>query len=319
LAPHNVDVQRYRIEPEAGLKDGNMRSMLFVPGDDARKQEKCLLSRADALILDLEDSVALSEKTKARKMTYEFLCRQGPASPRPQLYVRINALDSGLTDDDLDAIMPGKPDGIVLPKAVGGKDLAEISAWLSRFEARTGTPDGFTKLLPVATETAAAVLALPTVPGSTTRLSGITWGGEDLAADIGAEENHDDTGAYTSTYVLARSMALLTAVASGTDPIETAFTNYRDTEAFIADCRIAKRDGFTGRIAIHPNQVDIINETFTPSADAVKHAMEIMEVFAANPGCGVIGIGGEMIDMPHLRQAERIVKRHKALSQLPSA
>ncbi|HJQ15969.1 MAG TPA: CoA ester lyase [Allosphingosinicella sp.] len=295
-----------------------MRSILFVPGDSARKQEKCLETRADALILDLEDSVALSEKPKARSMTAAFLKRQVPNEARPLLYVRVNALDTGLTDDDLAAVMPGTPDGIMIPKAVGGRDMADICARLSHHEARNGIADGATKLLPVATETAAAVLALPTIPGSTSRMSGLTWGGEDLAADIGAEANHDGAGAYTETYVMARSMALLTAVASGVDPIETAFTNYRETEAFRTDCLRARRDGFTGRIAIHPNQVDIINEVFTPSPEAVKRARSIVEAFAANPGMGVVGIEGEMIDMPHLRQSERILRRYEAIIAMTS-
>lgn len=291
-----------------------MRSMLFVPGDDIRKLEKSLLSKADALILDLEDSVALTQKTKARTMVLDFLRRHVPVRPRPLLYVRINPLDTGMTDEDLDAILTGKPDGVMIPKAVGRTDLVETARLLSRHEERAGTPDGFTKIMLVATETAAAVLALPTVPGSTTRLSALTWGGEDLAADIGAEQNHDDSGAFTPTYVMVRSMALLTAVASGVQPIDTPFTNYRDLEAFAADCKISRRDGFTGRIAIHPNQVGIINDMFTPSLEAVRHARSIVDAFAANPGLGVVGIDGKMIDRPHLRQAERILERHQAIT-----
>lgn len=293
-----------------------MRSILFVPGDSARKQEKSLQSGSDVLVLDLEDSVALREKPMARSMTLAFLQQHAPASTRPSLYVRVNALGSGLADEDLTTVMPGKPDGIVAPKVVGGKDLAEFSARLSVHEARNGIPLGSTKILPVVTETAAAVLALPTIPGSTERLSGLSWGGEDLAADIGAEVNHDAAGAYTSTYVIARSMALLTAVASGVAPIETAFVNYRDLDAFAADCVTARRDGFTGRIAIHPSQVNVINQVFTPSAEAIKRARMIVDAFAANPGMGVVGIDGEMIEMPHLRQAERILQRYDAILQM---
>lgn len=293
-----------------------MRSLLFVPGDSARKQEKCLQSRADALILDLEDSVAPSQKPRAREMTSAFLQSQATARNRPLLYVRVNALDSGLTDEDLSAIMPGRPDGVLLPKSVGGASLAELSDRLSAHEGRNGIAHGSTRILPVATETAAAVLALPTVPGSTARLSGLTWGGEDLAADIGAETNHDDSGRYTSPYILARSMALLTAVAAGVEPIETAFTNYDNRDSFVADCLTSRRDGFTGRIAIHPNQVDIINEVFTPSQEAVRRARMIMDAFAANPERGVIGIEGEMIDLPHLRQAQRIMRRYQAIQDL---
>lgn len=293
-----------------------MRSLLFVPGDSARKQEKSLTSPADALILDLEDSVAGPQKPTARAMTLEFLRRNAGSAQCPQLYVRINALDSGLADDDLAAVMPGRPVGILLPKAVGGKDLADASRRLSMHEARNGIPDGATRILPVATESAAAVLALPTVPGATTRLSGLTWGGEDLAADIGAEANHDESGNYTPPYVVARSLALMTAVAAGTDPIETAFTNYTDGAAFERDCLNSRRDGFTGRIAIHPAQVEIINAVFTPSADAIRRATRIIDAFTANPGMGVVGIDGEMIDMPHLRQAERIMRQHDKILAL---
>lgn len=290
-----------------------MRSILFVPGDSARKQEKSLQSGADALVLDLEDSVAFQEKPRARTMTSEFLQRHIPTRERPLLYVRVNALDTGLTDEDLTIVMSGRPDGIVAPKVVGGRDLADFAARLSRHEERLGITVGFTRILPVVTETAAAVLALPTVPGSTERLIGLSWGGEDLAADIGAESNHDEAGAYTPTYVMARSMALLTAVASGVEPIETAFISYHDLEAFAADCVTARRDGFTGRIAIHPSQVPVINEVFTPSAEVVKRARMIIDAFAANPGMGVVGIDGGMVEMPHLRQAERIMRRYQAI------
>lgn len=293
-----------------------MRSMLFVPGDSARKQEKSLQARADALILDLEDSVAPPQKSTAREMTLAFLTQHGPSARHPLLYVRVNALDTGLTDLDLEAVMPGRPAGIMIPKAVGGKDMADICARLTKQEKQNGIAEGSTRLIPVATESAAAVLALPTIPGSTSRMSGLTWGGEDLAADIGAESNHDESGAYTPTYVMARSMALLTAVAAGVEPIETAYVNYGDAEGFMTDCLRARRDGFTGRIAIHPNQVDIINDIFTPSKQAVERATKIIDTFAANPGMGVIGIDGEMIEIPHLRQSERIIQRHKAIIAL---
>lgn len=293
-----------------------MRSLLFVPGDSERKQARCLESKTDALILDLEDSVAPPQKPLAREMVAAFLRRTTSAPQRPLLYVRVNALDTGETDADLAAIMDGRPDGVLLPKTIGGASLKDLCARLTGHERRVGTAEGSTRILPVATETAAAVLALPTVPGSTARLSGLTWGGEDLAADIGAEANHDESGNYTPPYVMARSMALLTAVAAACAPIETAFTNYTNAAAFRTDCLRSRRDGFTGRIAIHPSQVDTINEIFTPSAAVVAHSRRIVEAFRANPGLGVIGIDGEMIDMPHLRQAERILRRHEALEAI---
>lgn len=291
-----------------------MRSWLFVPGDSARKQEKCLEANADALILDLEDSVAHSEKPNARVMTREFIANlKKSTSQRPKLYVRVNDLSTGLTDEDIAGVMQAAPDGIMLPKAVGGKDLAELDRRLSAAEARFGHDSGSTRIISVATETAAAVLALHTVSGSTQRLVALTWGGEDLAADIGAEANSEPGGGYTQPYLVARSMALFAAVASTVDPIDTAFINYKDTAKFEEDCRISRRDGFVGRIAIHPAQVAVINEMYTPSQKVLDRAARIVDAFDSNPGLGVVGIDGEMIDYPHYRQAQRILKRMQSL------
>jgi len=289
-----------------------MRSWLFVPGDSARKQQKSLDCGADVLILDLEDSVAASEKEAARNMTRDFITATKPSQRRPKLYVRVNDLGTGLTAADLDGVMPAGPDGIMLPKAVGGRDLIELDNRLSAAESELGLASGATRIIPVATETAAAVLALPSVSGSTKRMVALTWGAEDLAADVGAESNIESGDTYTTPYLVTRALALFAAVASAVDPIDTAYVNYKDTDKFAADCRISRRDGFVGRIAIHPAQVPVINETYSPSAAAIARARKIVQAFDSNPGLGVIGIDGEMLDMPHYRQAKRILRRIEA-------
>jgi len=286
-----------------------MRSWLFVPGDSARKQEKSLDCGADVLILDLEDSVAASEKEAARMMTRAFIAATKSLPKRPKLYVRVNDFTTGLTAADLEGVMPAGPDGIMLPKAVGGRDLIALDNQLSSAEAKLGLKSGATRIIPVATETAAAVLALPSVSGSTERLVALTWGAEDLAADVGAESNIETGDKYTTPYLVVRSLALFAAVASGVDPIDTAYVNYKDTDKFAADCRLSRRDGFVGRIAIHPAQVPVINETYTPSPAAIERARKIVHAFDSNPGVGVIGLDGEMLDMPHYRQATRILRR----------
>jgi citrate lyase subunit beta/citryl-CoA lyase len=236
-----------------------MRSLLFVPGDSARKLEKGLAAGADALIIDLEDSVAASGKDEARRVTAGFLREAGTAAERPLLYVRVNGLATGQADADLDGIMPGRPDGIVLPKAVGGRDAQHLGAKLAVREAGCGHPDGVTRILPIATETAAGVFALGTFAGSSPRLSGLTWGGEDLSADLGAEANRGPDGAYTEPYRLARALTLLGAAAAEVDAVDTVYTNFRDLDGLAAECRDARRDGFVAKMAIHPAQVAVIN------------------------------------------------------------
>lgn len=286
-----------------------MRSLLFVPGDSPRKMEKGLGSGADALIIDLEDSVAASAKPTAREMTAEFLRATVGQASRPRLIVRVNALDTGLTDADLDGVMAARPDCIILPKTVGGPDVQHLGAKLAVREAEFGLADGATAILALTTENAASLFALGTLAGSSARLSGITWGAEDLSADLGAEANRDEAGEFTSPYMLARSLALFAAGAAAVDAIDTVFTNFRDEAALARECRAARRDGFVAKLAIHPGQVPVINEVFTPPADAVSRARAIVAAFAASPGAGVVGIDGEMIDQPHLKRANRILAR----------
>lgn len=286
-----------------------MRSLLFVPGDSQKKLEKAITSGADVLLIDLEDSVALEAKEEARRVTSDFLKEHRSKQDRPRLYVRVNGLGTGMIDADLDGVMGAAPDGIVLPKTVGGADVAHLGAKLAVREAEFGLEDGTTRILAIATENAAGVFALGTFGGTSHRLMGLTWGGEDLSADLGAEANRDEKGAYTDPYRLARSLTLLGAAAAGVDAIDSVFTNFRDMEGLADECRAARRDGFVAKMAIHPAQVPVINETFTPSAEAIEHAKAVIEAFKANPGAGVVGVNGEMLDRPHLLRAERLLKR----------
>ncbi|HEV2559800.1 MAG TPA: CoA ester lyase [Microvirga sp.] len=286
-----------------------MRSLLFVPGDSARKLEKGMGSGADALIIDLEDSVAITAKDEARRVTAGFLKEAGPQAGRPRLIVRVNGLTTGLTDADLDGVMEGAPDAIMLPKAVGGPDVSHLGAKLAVREAEFDLEDGRTRVIAIATETAQGVFALGTFAGASHRLAGLTWGGEDLSADVGAETNRDERGAYTEPYRIARALTLLGAAAAEVDAIDSVYTNFRDVEGLAAECREARRDGFVAKMAIHPAQVPVINEAFTPSPEAVAWARSVIDAFAANPHAGVVGIDGEMIDRPHLKRAERLMRR----------
>ncbi len=286
-----------------------MRSLLFVPGDSPKKLEKGLGSGADILLIDLEDSVALTAKDEARAVTRAFLAEHRSRADRPRLFVRVNGLTTGLTDADLDGVMPAAPDGIILPKTVGGADVAHLGAKLAVREAEFGLDDGGTRILAIATENAAGVFALGTFAGASHRLMGITWGGEDLSADLGAEANRDETGAYTDPYRLARSLTLMGAAAAGVDAVDSVYTNFRDMAGLEAECRQARRDGFVAKMAIHPAQVPVINEAFTPSAEAIGRARAVIEAFRANPGAGVVGVEGEMLDRPHLIRAERLLRR----------
>jgi citrate lyase subunit beta/citryl-CoA lyase len=286
-----------------------MRSLLFVPGDSSRKLEKALTSGADVLLIDLEDSVDLGAKAEARRVTAAFLAEHRAKPGRPRLFVRVNGLTTGLTDADLDGVMQAAPDGIVLPKTVGGADVAHLGAKLAVREAEFDLEDGATRILAIATENAAGVFALGTFAGASHRLMGMTWGGEDLSADLGAETNRRQDGSYTDPYRLARSLTLLGAAAAGVDAVDSVFTNFRNMAGLEAECRIARRDGFVAKMAIHPAQVPVINEAFTPSQEAIEKAQAVIDAFTANPGAGVVGVNGEMLDRPHLLRAERLLKR----------
>ncbi len=286
-----------------------MRSQLFVPGDSEKKMNKGLESGADCLFIDLEDSVAAANKETARRLACEFLASARNREKRPLLYVRVNALDTGLTDRDLDMVVPGRPDGILLPKSQGGVDVQHLAAKLAVREAENDIADGITKICCVATETASAIFGLSSYRGASRRLTALTWGAEDLSADLGAETNRLEDGTHAPVYVLARNLTLLAAVSAGVQPIDTVYPNFRDEAGFRRECVEARRDGFTGKMAIHPAQVPIINEVFTPPAAEIERARRIVKAFADNPTAGVIGLDGEMLDKPHLERARKLLAR----------
>ncbi|WP_157016206.1 HpcH/HpaI aldolase/citrate lyase family protein [Mesorhizobium xinjiangense] len=288
-----------------------MRSLLFVPGDSERKLEKALAAGADVLIVDLEDSVSAANKKAARAIAHSFIAAAGKQTAS-RLYVRVNDLSSGSTADDLAAVMPARPHGIMLPKCAGAPDLDRLSAMLRVEEANAGADDGSTRVLPIITETAAGVLAAPSYRPGQPRLDGVTWGAEDLSADIGARTNRDEIGVYTDVFRLARALTVLAASAAETSAIDTVFVDFRDPDGLRRECIAAERDGFTGKLAIHPGQVAIINEVFTPSPDALAEARMVVDAFAAAGNPGVVGIDGKMYDMPHLKRAERLLARASA-------
>jgi citrate lyase subunit beta / citryl-CoA lyase len=284
-----------------------MRSLLFVPADRAKKLERAMTSGADALIVDLEDSVALEGKARAREGAAEFLRAAAASARRPLLVVRVNGLQTGLIDADLDAVAPAGPDAIMLPKAEGGASVVHADAKLAVREALSGQPDGRIKILPIATETAAALFAVGTYAGASARLMGLTWGAEDLSAELGARANRDALGRFLDPYRLARSLCLAGAAAAGVPAIDTVYVDFRDSNGLQRECEEACRDGFAGKMAIHPAQVPIINAAFTPSADVLARAQAIVDAFANNPGAGVVGIDGVMYDRPHLTKAQRLL------------
>ncbi|MEM7300332.1 MAG: CoA ester lyase [Pseudomonadota bacterium] len=294
-----------------------MRSLLFVPGDSERKLEKGLASGADALLIDLEDSVAPDNKKLARETCCDFLRANPDRLSGPALYVRVNAFDSALTDDDLGAIMSGRPDGIMLPKSNHGNDVTRLSAKLAVQEAENNLDEGTTRIIAIATETAEGTLHCATYKGASDRLIGMSWGAEDLAADVGAREKRHIDGTYRDLFRHARLQCLLGAVAAGVQPIDTVYTDFRNSVGLRKECEEAAIDGFTGKMAIHPAQVPAINEAFTPDKAAIDRAQRIVETFenAGNPG--VIGLDGEMLDQPHLKLARSLIDRARLAGVLP--
>jgi len=286
-----------------------MRSLLFVPADGGSKLDKAMASGADAVIIDLEDSITVERKDAARASARDFLKNAHAAKDRPRLLVRINGLDTGMTDADLEAIMPGKPDAIVFPKAEGGTSVVHLDAKLNVREALLDIPEGTTKILAQAVESAAGMFLAGTFRGASKRLIGLTWGPEDLSAELGAESNREADGTLTEPYRLARSMCLYGAAAAKLPAIETVYVGFRNTEGLRRDTEAARRDGFTGRLAIHPAQVPVINAVFTPTAGEIEKAKAVVAAFAAQPGAGAVGIDGKMYDRPHLARAQALLAR----------
>ncbi|MBA3898393.1 MAG: CoA ester lyase [Sphingomonadaceae bacterium] len=274
-----------------------LRSLLFVPGDRPDRIEKALGSGADALILDLEDAVVVAKKDEARKAIAAFLGRPRELS----LFVRINPLDGGMADADLAAILPAEPEGIVLPKAEGAGSLFDLAHRLEAAGNRGA------RILPIATETPAAVFTLGDYGGVSDRLCGLTWGAEDLPAAIGASTSREADGSYTAPYQLARSLTLFGAHTAGVPAIETVYPDFRDLEGLKAYAERGLRDGFSGMMAIHPAQVPVINAAFTPTEAQAAHARAVVAAFEADPGAGALSLDGKMIDAPHLKAARRVL------------
>jgi citrate lyase subunit beta / citryl-CoA lyase len=290
-----------------------MRSLLFVPADDEKKLGKGADTGADALILDLEDSVSLPRKAAARILAAQYLAAARSRGAGPLLYVRINALDTDLWQHDVAGIVAARPHGVLLPKSRSGEDVRTLSIALHHEEEHAGVPAGSTRIIALATETPLSVLQLHTYVEASTRIEALTWGAEDLSAVLGARSNREDDGrTWTSPYRLARDLTLFTAAAAKVQPIDTVFVNFRDMEGLRLECRVAARDGFTGKMAIHPGQVAIINEAFTPTAEEIALSEEIVKAFAAAPEAGVIAIRGHMVDRAHIVRAQRILARAKA-------
>lgn len=290
----------------------NLRSWLFVPGDSDSKLAKADGSRADAIILDLEDAVAPQRKQAAREMVRSFLDDRPRLQRRARLWVRINSLDDAALVD-LAAVVGGAPDGIMLPKANGPDDVVRLGHYLDALEARDGIEPGATRILPVATETPIAPLRLGRFADfDLPRLIGLTWGAEDLSAALGASTNLDASGEWALTYRFARVSMLLAAKASNVQAIDTLYVDFRDEAGLAASCTAAAAEGFTGRIAIHPAQVDTINRCFAPSQAAVEHARRIVAAFEAVPDAGAVALDGKMIDIPHLKQARSVLAMHEA-------
>lgn len=273
-----------------------LRCLLFVPGDRPERFGKAAASGADAVILDLEDSVSSERKPQARRHVAGHLAadRSGPS-----LWVRINPLDFGLAEADLEAVLPARPDGIVLPKAISGETLRRLDGRLS----------GAVRILPIATETPAAIFGLGTYGGVTDRLAGLTWGAEDLPSAIGAATSREPDGRFTPPYEMARALTLFGAGAAGVPAIETVYPEFRDGPGLSAYATRGYRDGFAGMMAIHPAQVPVINAAFTPTPAAVAQASRVIAAFAGRPGAGAVQIDGRMFDAPHLKQALRVLEQ----------
>ena len=295
-----------------------LRSLLFVPGDSERKQQKALTSAADALILDLEDSVAAEERAGARQRVRELLQARRQRD-RQQLWVRVNALSSGLLLEDLAAIISGAPDGVVLPKAESPWQLVELCHYLAALEMREGCKPYATRVIVIATETPRALLTLRDYPQvlaehapARERLAALTWGGEDLSAAMGIMNKMDRHGSLTFTFQMARSLCAVVASALGVQAIDSIYADFRDTEGLRRDAESARRDGFTGKLAIHPAQLETLHAAFAPAAAELEWARKVIAAFAQSSRAGVVSLDGQMLDRPHLLQAERILRQAAA-------
>ena len=281
-----------------------MRSMLFVPGDRPERFAKAVASGADAVIFDLEDAVVADRRPAARSEVARYL---GTVDRSVALWVRMNPVESEESLLDLAAVMEARPDGIMLPKARSGADVLQASHWMEALEARAGLASGSVGLIPLITESAVAVLNASSFITPPPRVRGLTWGAEDLAANIGALSNKPGDGEFDPAYVHARTACLLAAAAAGVAAIDTVDTEIRDTAAIERRARDSRRQGFTGKMAIHPAQIGPIHAAFRPSDAEVEWAGRVLAAFRAAPGAGALSLDGRMLDKPHIRQAERIL------------
>lgn len=293
------------VDMTAKIESVDARSWLFAPGDSERKMEKAVAGPADIVLFDLEDAVAEAEKPKARDQVAAFLAARSQG--RSRLWVRINPLQGPHALADLAAVVRGRPGGIMLPKSRGRADAECLDHYLSALEVAAGIERGATKVIALVTETAESMFTTATYAGAP-RLAALTWGAEDLADALGAADNRNADGSYAFTYELARSFCLLGAAAAGVSAVETIQGDFRDESGLRRRAEQARRAGFRGMLAIHPAQVDVINEAFTPSAAERQAAQEIVDLFAANPGAGVVAHQGAMLDRPHLARAQALLR-----------
>lgn len=282
-----------------------MRSWLFVPGDSEKKLSSASSIAADAFIIDLEDSVATANKQTARELAAAFLKESGIEQSR--LWVRVNPALGPWHEPDLEAMMPFGPAGIMLPKCGCAQDVEALSIRLGALEQANGLSVGSTLILPLATETPASVFTLGRYAQCGDRLAGLTWGAEDLGAAVGATGVRDGFGHWTPPFQLVRNLCLFAAHAAGVPAIDTIHADFRDLEGLVDACAEARRDGFSGKLAIHPGQVEVINNSFQPSEEEIARAQQIVALFEANPGAGVLDLDGMMVDLPHLKAARRIL------------
>lgn len=280
-----------------------MRSLLFVPADSNRKFDKARQSAADALILDLEDSIAPDSKAGARECLATML--QSPRGTQ-KLYVRINALDTGHSLADLAAVMPFQPDGVVLPKACHGRDIVLLSNWLDAFEVANNIDPMQTRIIAIVTETAEALFQMGTFAGSSDRLAGMMWGAEDLAASFGATQNRSGES-YSAPFLMARNLCLAGAAAAGVEAIDAVSTSIEDLHRLETEAREARRDGFAGKAIIHPAHIRVVNDAFSANSEELVWANKVLRAFKDQPGAGVVRIDGQMIDKPHERIALRLL------------
>jgi citrate lyase subunit beta/citryl-CoA lyase len=283
-----------------------LKSLLFVPGDSEKKLAKGQAIGASALILDLEDAVSVERIGIARDMVREYLAQHADRS-RTQLWVRINPIDTPLALPDLVGVVPGAPDGILLPKINSAAEIVLLDRYLTALEAREGVLAGSIRIIPVATETPQAMFNASTYRGCSPRLAGLTWGAEDLSTAVGASTNRVDSGEYEFTYQLARSLCLLGAHAAGVQAIDTITPDFRDHERLAREVRASRRAGFSGKICIHPDQVAGVNAGYAPDEEELAHARAVVDAFAHAGGAGAVQLDGKMLDKPHLTQAQRVI------------